>query len=313
MYNISKLLKTLLIGLVFVSFVACSDDDDDITVPDGPLTIAEIAANDAQFSTLVSALSRVNLVGVLSGQGSFTVFAPTNDAFTALGVDLNTLTDAQLTEVLLYHVIDGEVPSSAIAAGLSYASSEAATGPDGSRLSLLLENDGTNVRINNNATVIAADVEASNGVIHVVDQVIMPLDLVGHAVANSNFTSLVGALGAAEGDLVNVLSGTGPFTVFAPTNTAFDAIADVAATLSPTQLSSVLTYHVLSGNIRSTALSDDMSVTTVNGEGFTIDLSGNAPTITDAQNRSSTIVATDVQATNGVIHVLDTVILPVNL
>ena len=266
MKNFSFFLKTLFLGVAFISIVACSDDDDVIEAPVGPQTIAQIAADDAQFSTLVSALSRVNLVSVLDGTGQFTVFAPTNDAFTALGVDLNTLTDAQLTEILLYHVIDGEIASTAIADGQTYASSETATGPGGERLSILIEKDANGVVINANANVIAADIDASNGIIHVVDKVIMPLDIVGHAVANNRFTSLVGALGAAEGDLVNVLSGAGPFTVFAPVNEAFDAIADVAATLSADQLSKVLTYHVVSGNVRSNALSDDMSVTTVNGE-----------------------------------------------
>lgn len=312
MKNFSFFLKSLFIGFLFVSIVACSDDEDVIEEPQMSTTIADIAASDAQFSTLVSALARVNLVDVLDGTGQFTVFAPTNAAFTALGVDLATISDAALTEILLYHVVDGELFSNVIADGQTYVSSESATGPNDARLSLLVEKS-SGVTINNNATVITADIEASNGVIHVIDQVLLPLDIVGHASANERFTSLVGALGAAEGDLVSVLSSAGPFTVFAPVNEAFDAIASVTATLTADQLASVLTYHVVSGNVRSNALTDDMSVTTVNGENFSIDLSGSAPTITDANGGISTIVITDVQAKNGVIHVLDTVILPVNL
>ena len=157
---------------------------------------------------------------------------------------------------------------------------------------------------------MAADIIGSNGVIHVVDAVIMPLDIVGHAVANSNFSELVGALGAASGDLVAILSGDGPFTVFAPVNSAFEAISDVVAGLDADQLAAVLTYHVVGGaNVRSTQLTDGQQVNTVNGSSFTINLGAGA-TITDTQGNTVDIILTDVQATNGVIHVLDAVILP---
>jgi len=154
------------------------------------------------------------------------------------------------------------------------------------------------------------DVDADNGVIHIVDNVITPLDIVGHAQANSNFTSLVGALVAAPGELVGVLQGDGPFTVFAPINSGFEAISDVVATLSDDQLASVLTYHVVSGaNVLSTDLSNEMEVATVNGQSFTV-LLGDKVQLQDATDNKSDVIITDVQATNGVIYALGSVIIP---
>ncbi len=302
----------LFIGLTATSFMACSADEDTTPQPQ-PKSIAQIAAADAQFSTLVSALQRVNLVSVLDGSGNFTVFAPTNAAFQASGINLNTLSDDQLKAVLLYHVLGNTVKSSEIKEGQTYVTTASGTGPSGKNLSMLIEKAASSVKINNVASVTAADINATNGVIHVVDKVILPLDIVGHAVANSNFSLLVSTLGSASGGLVNVLNGTGPFTVFAPVNNAFNAIATVAATLSPDQLAKVLTYHVIAGNVVSGDLTNNMMVTTVNGEQFEVKISNNTVTIKDAQGNAATVVLTDVQATNGVIHVLDKVILPNNL
>lgn len=312
MNRLSSIFGWLLVAVAITSFVAC-DDDDDVTPEPQPQSIVEIAAGNDDFSILVSALTRVDLVSTLEGAGPFTVFAPTNAAFEALGVDLNTISDEALTEILLYHVVGADIASTDIADGKTYVGTAATTGPNGNALSILVEKAGGAVTINNAATVTTADVDATNGVIHIIDAVIMPLDVVGHAAANDDFSSLVGALGAANGDLVTVLSGAGPFTVFAPVNSAFEAIADVTATLTADQLAAVLTYHVVGGaNVLSTDLSDQMMVTTVNGESFTINL-GSEVTITDANGGTSSIIRTDVQGTNGVIHVLDTVILPENL
>ena len=306
----SKTTSLILFLISSLFFVSCGDDE---IVVNEPTTIADIAAGDAQFSTLVGALDRVGLVSVLDGTGTYTVFAPTNDAFADLGVDLNTLSDEALTDILLYHVLGATVRSGDIADGQTYVSTASTGSPNGIALSALIEKGTDGVKINNTATVTAVDIEASNGVIHVIDKVILPLDIVGHAAANSSFTSLVGALGAASGDLVSVLSGDGPFTVFAPVNSAFEAIADVAATLSADQLTKVLTYHVVSGNVMSSDLTNGMNVSTVNSEMIQVGVNGSSVTITDAGGNISNVVLTDVQATNGVIHVLDKVILPQEL
>lgn len=302
--NLKRIFGLLLIG--FLLFTSCSDDDVVETN-----TIVDIAIADSQFSTLVAALERTNLVTTLQSAGPFTVFAPTNAAFNSLGVDLNTLSDQELSDILLYHVLGGAaVLSTDLIEGQTYASTASASGPNGSALSALIERSGSSVTLNGSVNVTTADVIADNGVIHVVDQVLLPLDVVGHASANGSFTSLVGALAAAPGDLVSVLSGTGPFTVFAPTNSAFDDIASTVASLDPEQLATVLTYHVIGGaNVRSSDLTDNAEVTTVSGQIVTVSLDEGAQLI-DQTNTASDIVLTDVQATNGVIHVLTRVIIP---
>lgn len=313
--NLSFLGWTLLLTLPFL-FVACGDDDDPEPMMNEPMSIVEIASGDAQFSTLVAALQQADLVSVLEGDGPFTVFAPTNAAFTAAGIDLTTISDEALKEVLLYHVLGGaKIASGDLADGQTYASTASTYGPDATQLSILIEKSSNGVVINGNTNVSTADVDATNGVIHIIDKVLLPLDVVGHAQANSNFTSLVGALVAADGDLVTVLSGDGPFTVFAPLNSAFAAIQSTVDGLTTEQLTKVLTYHVVtSGNVRSGDLSDGLVVATANGsETFTVNISGSTVTLTDAGGGVSTVLLTDVQGTNGVIHVLENVIIPGNL
>ncbi len=298
----------LILASLLLSFTSCDKDDDiDSSIA---LSIVDIAASDAQFSTLVEALQRTNLASTLEGEGPFTVFAPTNSAFEQLGIDLSTLSDAELTNILLYHVLGAEVNSTAIQEGQTYVTTAATAGPGANSLSMLVEKGSNGIVLNGNISVTSADVEASNGLIHIVDGVITPLDVVGHAVANANFSELVNALSTASGDLVSVLSGAGPFTVFAPLNSAFEAVADVVASLDADQLSTVLTYHVVGGsNVRSTDLSNGMQVTTVSGQDFTIDLT-NGTKVIDQSGAEANIILTDVQATNGVIHVLEQVIIP---
>jgi uncharacterized surface protein with fasciclin (FAS1) repeats len=298
----------LLLALGLLFFSACEKDDD--ATPDTTNTIVDVALADPQFSTLVTALERTDLVSTLESNGPFTVFAPTNAAFVQLGVDLSTISDADLKDILLYHVLAGEVKSTDLAEGQTYTTTGSTAAPNAHQLSLLIERSPSGVTLNGNTMVISADVEADNGVIHVIGKVLTPLDIVGHATANRNFTSLVTALSSAPGELVSVLSGTGPFTVFAPLNSAFEAIAGTVAGLTPEQLATVLTYHVIGGsNVRSTNLTDNMAVEAVNGQTFMINL-GNGVRITDQSGQTSQIILTDVQATNGIIHVLDKVLIP---
>ncbi len=307
-----------LLLLMPLFIVACGDDDEDdpVTPEPTPQSIVEIATGDNQFSTLVAALQRAELVDILSGDGPFTVFAPTNTAFTNAGItDVDAVDKDVLTEILLYHVLGAEVKSSAINEGQTYVTTAAETGPGDNQLSLLIEKDADgNVSLNGTINVDVADVDATNGVIHIIDNVLMPLDVVGHAAANSLFTSLVGALGTADGDLVNVLSGDGPFTVMAPINDAFTAAQATVDGLSTADLEKVLRYHVASGNVRAADLSDGMMVPSVNDdEPFTINIADGVVTITDADGGVATVLLTDVQGTNGVVHVLDKIIIPGNL
>jgi uncharacterized surface protein with fasciclin (FAS1) repeats len=296
---------------------ACSKTDD----PPAEKTIVGVAQGNADLSILVDALTYTDLVGALNGTDQYTVFAPTNAAFTALLATLgkSKVTDidkATLKSILLYHVVSGEVKSSAITTG--YVKSISPFGTTTSNLSLYVVKDASGVTINNGAKVTTADVEASNGVVHVVDKVITLPTVVNHALNNPNFSTLVAALTRTDllVDYVNILSGTGPFTVFAPTNAAFTAlltelgVANLNA-IDANTLNKVLQYHVVSGaNVVSSSLTNGQQVTTFQGQKFTIGLTGGAK-ITDASNRVSNIVVVDVQGSNGIIHAIDKVLLPV--
>ncbi len=287
-------------------FTLTSCEKDDSMVNPLDQTIAEYASADPNFSILVSALSKAGLVSVLNGEGNFTVFAPTNTAFQELFTDLgvsgiNDLDAETLTPILLYHVLGGEVKSTMLQSKYYSSLSPA----QGNYASMRIDLTG-GVKINNTSNVTAADVDVKNGVIHVIDEVLLPPTVVDIALDNPAFSILVQAV--VKAGLVETLSGAGPFTVFAPTNAAFEALfatleVSGVADLTAEQLIPILQYHVVSGNVRSTQLSAG-SVPTLNGD-IDITLSP-APAI----NATSNIVLTDVQGSNGIVHVIDRVLLP---
>ncbi len=282
-------------------------DETDDTVEDA--TITDIAADDARFTTLVSALVRTGLDATLDGSGTFTVFAPTNDAFTALGVDLATLTDDELEAILLYHVIAGAAVDSGSVPAKADSASENAWG---NGLTLLFDTT-SGVVINGSAEVTTPDIEASNGIIHVIDAVLLPPNVVDVAV-NAGFTSLVSAVGSAADigldSVAEVLSSeTDAVTVFAPTNAAFADVSAVLGTLTAAQITTALTYHVIIGT--EPALAADLvsgSLTMASTEMVTVDVAATPPTI-----GGEGIIVTDIHATNGVVHVIDGVLIPPSL
>lgn len=321
MKNIAKLIKLTLFATITVTMFSCSNDDDTpIIVPENN-SIAAIASRAPQFTTLVSALERANLVETLDAEGSYTVFAPTNAAFDIFlsENEFNSLEDIPvpvLREVLLNHVIAEERFSSSLSTGYLKTLGKGSASASNTLSMFVSVNDG--VQLNGVANVSSADIDASNGVIHQVDAVIGLPTVVTHALANSNFSTLVNALTRDDQpDFVGILSGTtnSPFTVFAPTNLAFNDLltelnANSLSDISQPVLENTLKYHVVTdANVLSTALTDNMSVTTFQGQNFTIGLTGGAK-ITDAESRTSNIIATDVQCANGVIHVVDKVLLP---
>lgn len=302
----------LVLGTAFI-FTACDDSDNG-----QQKNIVELAQGDANLSTLVAAVQRAGLVDALTAEGPLTVFAPTNQAFSDLLADLGLtkLEDvpvAVLKDILLNHVVSGEVKSSALTTG--YVETLLAFGTSTSYLNNYVDLS-SGVKIGG-STVTTPDVDASNGVVHVINKVILPPTVVNQALNNPNFSSLVAALTRSDlgVDYVGILSGDGPFTVFAPTNAAFTALLTELSVSSLNDipadvLNKVLQYHVVSGaNVLSTQLTDEQEVTTLQGQKFTIDLTGGAK-IKDAAGRTSNIVATDVQGANGVVHAIDKVILP---
>lgn len=321
MNALSKLAKITALSLFFVSFTACSNDDDGGQPMVETNTIADFVASNNNYSSLAAALDVAGLTATLDGNTNYTVFAPDNDAFAAFlsengFASLGDVPVNVLRQVLLNHVQEGEIMSGSLNTG--YIPSMAVRVGSDEKLSMYINADD-GVMINGVATVETADIEVDNGVIHAVDAVIGLPSIATFATADPTFSTLVTAL-TREPDytFVSTLSSTAdpaPFTVFAPTNQAFaDLLAELGASslddISSELLATVLSYHVVpSANVLSTDLSDGMMVTALSGDEFTVNLGDNV-TITDERGRTSTVVATDVQANNGVIHVIDTVILP---
>merc|ERR1712176_572116 len=260
---------------------------------------------------LVDLVVQADLVETLSGPGPLTVFAPTNEAFAKLPTDVVTFLTADenketLSKVLTYHVVAGKVES-------GYLVAVEVVTVAGENFMVSLDNG---VMIND-STVTAADIEASNGVIHVIDTVLIPEEvsqmlappmpnLVEIAQGSEDFSTLVDLV--VQADLVETLSGPGPLTVFAPTNEAFaklptDVVTFLTADENKETLSKVLTYHVVAGEVMSTDLVAG-EVGTVEGESIMVSLT-NGVMIND-----STVTSADVESSNGVIHVIDTVLIP---
>jgi uncharacterized surface protein with fasciclin (FAS1) repeats len=316
MKTVKFLLPALFLGAV-VSFSSCSEDDDDVIVEEQ--NIVELAQGNADLSSLVAAATRAGLVDELSDENAnLTVFAPTNAAFSAFltangFASVDEVPVDLLTQILLNHVVGSELKAADLTTG--YVSTLATFGATTANISLFVNTSG-GVTLNGGAAVATADVDASNGVVHVIDEVIGLPTVVTFATSNPDFSILVQALTRPDltTDFVEILSGSGPFTVFAPTNAAFAALLTELGVASLNDipvatLEAVLTYHVVGANVRAAALSEGQVVTTLNGGTFTIGLTGGA-SITDENNRVANIVATDVQGANGVVHVLDKVILP---
>ena len=319
MKNVSKFRNLVLIVLFSILAVSCDDDDNNVVVDN---TITGKATATANLSILVQALVKADLATTLKGAGPFTVFAPTNDAFTAFlattpYATINDVPKDALTQILLNHVVAGAVKSTDLTTGYIKTLAKG-TASTTNTLSMYV-NTASGVKLNGIATVTSVDIMASNGVIHIVDKVIDLPTVVTHAAANANFSSLVGVLNrAGQPNFITALSATGPFTVFAPTNAAFTALnTELApngiAGVSAANLTKVLQYHVVSpANVLAATLTEGQIITPIltPAQTFTIQLSGGAK-IKDANNRISTIIITDVQCSNGVIHAIDKVLLPI--
>lgn len=306
MKNYAKLIKLTLLVVSSTLMFSCSDDDSS----QQNNSITDIASENPNFSILVDALTRADLAETLDQEGSYTVFAPTNDAFMDF-LDANgfeSLDDVPLptlTQVLLNHVVSGTNLSSGLTTG--YVKTLATGSASSTNTLSMFINTASGVRLNGVSNVTTADIIADNGVIHVVDAVIGLPTIVTHATANPNFSTLATLL--TEQELVGTLNGTAssPFTVFAPLNSAFDtATLNLYGGLNSTQKTAVLTYHVVPGaNVLSNAIPSG-PITTFETGTFTI----SGTVITDEQSRATNIVATDVQASNGVIHAVNQVLLP---
>jgi len=298
-----------IIGITLIALFALSCSSDDST----DNSISGIASKNSDLTLLVKALKKADLYNTLKS-GSFTVLAPTNQAFIDAGLTSEAI-DAlpasgipALKEILLNHVLTGVKLSSDLTNN-SYAKTLAKGAASSTNTLSLFIQTTPSVKFNGVSTVVAggANITASNGVVHVVDKVITLPTVVTHAAANPNFTTLVSLLTAQN--LVTTLNGTAssPFTVFAPLNSAFDtATLDLYQSLSSAEKTAVLTYHVVAGaNVLANAI-PTTPITTLETGTFTIA----GTVITDEANEQINIVLTDVQCSNGVVHAVSKVLLP---
>lgn len=282
--------------------------------------IVDTAVGAGSFKTLVQAVQAASLVETLKGPGPFTLFAPTDEAFAKVpAATLQALlaNPAALRDVLTYHVVAGKVQAADVVKLTSAKSVQ------GSNITIAVS--GSTVKLNGSTTVTQTDIQATNGVIHVIDTVLLPpaqtapapagtpaaqaaaKDIVDTAVGAGSFKTLVQAVQAAG--LVDTLKGPGPFTVLAPSDAAFAKLppATLQSLLAnPAQLREVLTYHVVPGKALAADVVKLSTARTVQGGSISIAVTGGSVRL----NGTSTVTQTDIQASNGVIHVIDTVLLP---
>ncbi len=303
--------------LVSLSISACGDDP---VVTPTEKTIAEIVVEGANFTLLENALKKADLVATFQAAGTFTVFAPTDDAFKSVGIDqayIDANTKEALAAVLKYHVLGAKVA----AADIATADNTEVTTLNG-KAYVTKNTAGVSI---NGAKVTTADVKASNGIIHVIDRVILPAsgDIVAYLQANSTLYSLL-VEAVVKAELVNTLKGAGPFTVFAPTNAAFEALGAPYNTvagiknLNTTQtagLKDILLYHVVGARVFSDNLKAGTVGTALATKSVTINLTSGVkvsgiPTGNTAGVITSPVGRFNIFTTNGIIHTIDKVLLP---
>lgn len=324
-----NLIKKMSLACIALTMLSCSDDDNNTPQQQ---TIAEIAAGNAEFSTLVTALNRTGLTATLDGTAEFTVFAPTNAAFQTFfaslgsGVTVDNVNADVLKAILLNHVVSNEIKSTDIPAA-TYVStlSPINSTANAPTISMFVQKSGSTVTLNGGvdskgAVVSTADVDASNGVIHIVNRVIQIPTLVDHVVDNPEFETLQTVVTSADqAAVLSALSGltaSAPATLFAPNNAAFATALGTggfANGASTAQVTKVLQYHVTTaGNVRSSQLSNNQIVPMFTSpvQNVTVILGTGTVDIRDTANNLSRVFQADIQASNGVIHGVNRVLQP---
>lgn len=316
----SFIYKSSLLLIAFItittSLVSCTmEENANAKKP----SITGIIQAQSNLSTLAIALDRTGLSSTLDAQGTYTLFAPTNQAFATFLAQnafqsINDVPTTTLKQILLNHVI-GQVINSTDLPSSGYVKTLALGNTSTTNTLSMYVNKSNGVVLNDMSKVTTADVLANNGTIHIVNGVIGLASITDQIKANPNLSSMLGVLtGAGQPAFLTTFSGTGPFTVFAPINSAFISLnvelPGGIAGVSAANMTKVLHYHVVTGNVLSTDLTDGEMVTTFEApQTFTV-LLNSAPRIKDVNNRYSNIITTDIQCTNGVIHLLNKVLLP---
>ena len=313
-FNLHARAISALFMIVLVSGFTISCSDDEMAAPKPDKNIVELAQATPELSILVTALTKYpDLVTTLSGTGNFTVFAPTNAAFTTLlgaigQTSLDDIPEDVLKNVLQYHVVtSGAFKSTQLTNG-----NVAAANTENIQVTI-----GSGVKLNTTVNVAIADVLGTNGVVHVVDAVLVPptiKPIVGTIVApayfNKNFSTLIAAVKAASPTILTTLLGNGPsnkkLTLFAPTNEAF-AAAGITSLPSQAVLNDVLKYHVIDDEVLASELpSGSAAITTLGGKFYLSNNGANGVFI----NGTSRVTVTNIAGSNGVVHVINRTLLP---
>lgn len=299
------------IGILALGFSACKKEETttNTTVTPAAKSIYEIAKADTNFSILVAGIEKTGLKSTLSGTGTFTVFAPTNAAFRKLEIsaeEINSTTDPveieEIKNFILFHALWTKVKSTELSN--SYATTLFTVNGNGVSLKIAVNP----VKINNAASVTTADIEASNGILHIVNEVLIPPTVVDIALNNGGFNSLVAALDKA--DLVSTLEESESITVFAPADKAFADINFKLDDFTKEALAPILTSHVLGSQVRSSQIKNNDQVTSLNAN---VKLTFNTTMgvkFSGGKTSDISVTTADLQATNGVVHVINKVILP---
>jgi transforming growth factor-beta-induced protein len=310
--NVKK--SVSLFAFALLALLLISSCKKDSTTPTPTKNIVQLAQSNSDLSTLVTALNAANLTSVLSGSGPFTVFAPSNEAFAKLApgvLDLLIANPASLADVLKYHVVSGKVMSGDLKTEMVQ------TLLSGKTISVAVS--GMGVKLNGSSNVTTADVQATNGVVHIIDEVLLPpgfvmpkKSIVAIASETPSLSILVQALTKFP-DLVSALSGSGSFTVFAPTNDAFAALLGAIGQTSlndipESVIERLLKYHVIAGaSLMSTDLTDgQMAATLLSADDkITVGING-----ADVKINQANVTTANIEASNGVIHIVDAVLVP---
>lgn len=308
-----NIFKTALLGLSVGALLisSCKKDDDKTSTNNTPAlkSIYEIAKADTSFSILVAALDKTGLKETLTNAGTYTVFAPNNAAFRKADISaefINSITSPDtilaIKNALLYHVLGSKVKSTEVPnayVGTLYL-------VNGNGVSLRTANNP--VKLNNESNVLVADIAASNGIIHVIDMPLTPQSVVDIAINNPSFSILVSVLDKAE--LVGTLEESSSLTVFAPTNDAFEAISFKLADFTKEQLTPILASHVLATQVRSSQIKNGDIATTLNTNTMLTFNTSSGVKFSGGDVSDVSVTTADIQATNGVVHVINKVILP---
>jgi transforming growth factor-beta-induced protein len=321
--------------LIFLSLsmglTSCNTDDEDEAPPSTPSptkNIAELTQGNPQFSILWDALIFTDLVDNFEQSGSLTLFAPNNEAFNTF-FDDNEIIDhngdgsrvddaatelgvEELTYILRYHAIEGKIASGDVTAA-QYRSTLSTNSPELTPLSLRTSKINNTLILNGGigigAIVVNANLDATNGILHEIDGVLVMPNVVDHAIANPDLSELLRAVTTTNS--WDSLCPLATLTVFAPLNSAFESRSATIEGLSHSQISDMLQYHVLEIQLRQDQITEGNAYTLL-GQEFSINFGADNSTLilTDSEGKEATVVLTNVQATNGVVHIIDNVLFP---